>query len=184
MAAGFVMFIIGFMGEKHHLYTELHTSETGSEGLLVEYYKELPFTKEKFVDQIIVYVSWLAAYFIRFEQLEDGLSTMVGPRGVKLSGGQKQRTATARMLVTNADLLVFDDVSSALDTDTEQVLWQRLASQDTMTSIAVSHRPAAFRRADQIIVLKDGKIDAIGTLEELRYTSAEMQAILQEKDDS
>ena len=52
MAAGFVMFIIGFMGEKHHLYTEIHTSETGSEGLLVEYYKELPFTKEKFVSDV------------------------------------------------------------------------------------------------------------------------------------
>lgn len=59
-------------------------------------------------------------------ELEKGLDTVVGPRGVKLSGGQAQRTAAARMLVRDPDLLVFDDLSSALDVETERLLWERL----------------------------------------------------------
>ena len=58
--------------------------------------------------------------------LEDGLDTLVGPRGVRLSGGQIQRAAAARMFVRDAELLVFDDLSSALDVETERTLWERL----------------------------------------------------------
>ena len=60
------------------------------------------------------------------ERMEQGLETMVGARGVKLSGGQVQRSAAARMLATEAELLVFDDLSSALDLHTEAELWRRL----------------------------------------------------------
>ena len=60
------------------------------------------------------------------DELEEGLETKVGPRGVKLSGGQIQRTAAARMLIRNPELLVFDDLSSALDVETERLLWERL----------------------------------------------------------
>ena len=59
-------------------------------------------------------------------ELESGLDTLVGPRGVRLSGGQAQRTAAARMFVRDSELLVFDDLSSALDVATEQTLWERL----------------------------------------------------------
>ena len=89
--------------------------------------------------------------------LENGLATLVGPRGVKLSGGQMQRTAAARMLVREPELLVFDDLSSALDVETEQTLWQRIFEGQTATCLVVSHRRAALRRADHIIVLKDGQ---------------------------
>ena len=58
--------------------------------------------------------------------LEKGLDTLVGPRGVRLSGGQVQRSAAARMFVRDPELLVFDDLSSALDVETEQLLWKRL----------------------------------------------------------
>ncbi|MBV7338342.1 ABC transporter ATP-binding protein/permease [Chloroflexi bacterium TSY] len=89
-----------------------------------------------------------------------GLDTLVGPRGVRLSGGQIQRTAVARMLVRHPQLLAIDDLSSALDVETEQQLWKRLFaisdgdSRYRPTCLVVSHRQAALQRADQIIVLK------------------------------
>lgn len=112
--------------------------------------------------------------------LEEGLETVVGPRGVKLSGGQIQRTAAARMFVRNADLLVFDDLSSALDVETEQLLWERLAARpERPTCLVVSHRRAALRRADQIILLKEGKVIDQGILDELLVRSAEMRTLWQ-----
>ncbi|MEZ4865841.1 MAG: ABC transporter ATP-binding protein [Caldilineaceae bacterium] len=109
-------------------------------------------------------------------QLEQGLETVVGPRGVKLSGGQIQRTAAARMFVREPELMVFDDLSSALDVETEKTLWQRLAAWKTdgrsaMTYLVVSHRRAALQQANQILVLEEGRVVAQGTLNALLQTS-------------
>jgi len=111
-------------------------------------------------------------------QLERGLDTLLGAKGVKLSGGQRQRTAAARMYVREPELLVLDDLSSALDVETERALWERLFSgKNRSTCLAVSHRRPALRRADQILVLVDGRVEAEGTLEELLESSQEMRDI-------
>ena len=107
--------------------------------------------------------------------LERGLDTMIGPRGVKLSGGQVQRTAAARMLVREAELYVCDDLSSALDVETENALWDRVFAKRRGAFLVVSHRRPALQRADQIIVLKGGRVEAVGTLDELLSSCEEMR---------
>ncbi|MBE0636299.1 ABC transporter ATP-binding protein [Candidatus Bipolaricaulota bacterium] len=109
--------------------------------------------------------------------LQAGLDTMIGAKGVKLSGGQRQRTAAARMFIRDPELLVFDDLSSALDVETENLLWDRTFSRGDRTALVVSHRRPALERADRIILLKDGAIEGIGALGDLMAKHEEMRSL-------
>jgi ATP-binding cassette subfamily B protein len=99
----------------------------------------------------------LAAVRADIDEMPDGVNTLIGPRGLRLSGGQRQRVATARALVHSPELVVLDDLSSALDIETELQLWSNLSAAG-ITVLAVSHRAVAFDRADQVLRLEDGRL--------------------------
>ena len=108
----------------------------------------------------------LADGFIR--ELPLGYSSVVGERGVKLSGGQRQRLAIARALLKNAPILILDEATSHLDTESEMLVQQALANlMAERTVIVIAHRLSTIRRADKIIVLENGRIVETGTHEDL-----------------
>ena len=100
-------------------------------------------------------------------EMKDAENTVIGERGVGLSGGQKQRITIARALARNTPVLVLDDSTSALDTETEQDIQQVLEGLHGMTKIIIGHRISSVRKADKIIVLDGGRIVEEGTHEEL-----------------
>lgn len=116
----------------------------------------------------------LAAVDDDVADMADGLATLVGPRGMRLSGGQAQRTAAARALVRTPDLLVVDDLASALDPRTEARLWSAIAGLPS-ACLAVSHRRAVLERADHIVVLDEGRVAGVGPLAELLEECAALQ---------
>jgi ATP-binding cassette subfamily B protein len=108
-------------------------------------------------DSALMQAFELAAIADDIAEMPEGSATLIGPRGLRLSGGQRQRLATARALVHDPELVVLDDLSSALDVETEVRLWTNLADAG-MTVIAVSHRAVAFERADQVLRLHAGRL--------------------------
>jgi ATP-binding cassette subfamily B protein len=108
-------------------------------------------------DDDVVRALRLAAVETDIAEMPDRARTMIGPRGLRLSGGQRQRVAAARALVQNPELLVLDDLSSALDVETEIELWSNL-SRAGVTVLAVSHRRVALERADQVLTLEQGRL--------------------------
>jgi ATP-binding cassette, subfamily B, bacterial len=125
----------------------------------------------------------LATFDQDLAAMPDGLETIIGPKGMRLSGGQLQRAAAARMFIRQPDLLVFDDLSSALDLETEQTLWSHLFNLNssptlprshaptlpswTPTCLVVSHRRPVLQRADRILLLNNGSIEMEGTFADL-----------------
>ncbi len=101
-------------------------------------------------------------------QLPDAYQTIVGERGIKLSGGQRQRLSIARAILKNAPILILDEATSAVDTETERAIQQSLNQlTEGKTALIIAHRLSTLRHANEIIVLKDGNIAESGTHEAL-----------------
>jgi ATP-binding cassette subfamily B protein len=104
--------------------------------------------------------------FVR--DLPDGYDTRIGERGVKLSGGQRQRLAIARALLNDPAIIVFDEATSDVDTETEELIQESLARLvEERTAFVIAHRLSTIKDADRVVVLEDGRIVERGTHEEL-----------------
>ncbi len=110
-----------------------------------------------------------AAYVDEFtERFEDGLDTLIGERGIKLSGGQRQRIAIARAILADPRILILDEATSNLDTESEALIQKSLARlTEGRTTFIIAHRLSTIRKADQILVVESGAIVERGTHEEL-----------------
>ncbi len=112
-----------------------------------------------------VEAAWVAEFADRFE---DGLDTIIGERGVKLSGGQRQRVAIARAILADPRILILDEATSSLDTESEKYIQQSLQKlMRGRTTFVIAHRLSTIRLADQILVIENGRIAERGTHDEL-----------------
>ncbi len=113
-----------------------------------------------------------AAYVDEFtDRFEDGLETLIGERGVKLSGGQRQRIAIARAVLANPKILILDEATSNLDTESEALIQKSLATlTEGRTTFVIAHRLSTIRKANQILVIENGRIAEQGTHDELIAT--------------
>jgi ATP-binding cassette, subfamily B, bacterial len=172
------------VGDPAHFFTPPHSSYTAQvPRLFSETLRDNVLFGEAAEDRLPQAME-LAAMGPDLAALEKGLDTLVGTRGVKLSGGQLQRAGAARMFARGADLLIFDDLSSALDVATERQLWESLSREREATCLVVSHRRPALRRATRILLMSEGRIIASGPLEELLASSAEMRRLWAEEEES
>jgi len=120
-------------------------------------------TKEELIQAVS------AAHVNEFtDRFEDGLNTLIGERGVKLSGGQRQRVAIARAILADPQILVLDEATSNLDTESELFIQESLAKlMEGRTTFVIAHRLSTIRQADQILVVEEGKIAERGTHDDL-----------------
>ena len=101
-------------------------------------------------------------------EFNKGYDTILGERGITLSGGQKQRVSIARAIIKNPQIVLFDDCLSAVDTETEEEIFNKLNKISShKTSVVVSHRASSAKNASHIIILDEGKILEEGSHEEL-----------------
>ncbi|WP_298778570.1 ABC transporter ATP-binding protein [uncultured Polaribacter sp.] len=110
-----------------------------------------------------------AAYVNEFtDRFDDGLDTLIGERGVKLSGGQRQRLAIARAILANPKIIILDEATSSLDTESESLIQKSLSELvKDRTTIVIAHRLSTIKQADQILVIESGNIAERGTHDEL-----------------
>lgn len=119
--------------------------------------------------EIQVQAAVKAAYVNEFtDRFEDGLETLIGERGVKLSGGQRQRIAIARAILADPKIIILDEATSNLDTESEALIQKSLAElTKNRTTIVIAHRLSTIRKADQILVIENGRIAERGNHDEL-----------------
>lgn len=110
-----------------------------------------------------------AAYVNEFtDRFDEGLDTLIGERGVKLSGGQRQRIAIARAVLANPKVLILDEATSNLDTESEALIQKSLSELTKgRTTFIIAHRLSTIRKADQILVIENGRIAEQGTHDDL-----------------
>ena len=117
-------------------------------------------------------------------RMKDGLDTMVSESGSNLSGGQKQMMGIARALLTDAEYIIFDEATSAVDPESETIIWQcieKLSKKRTL--IIISHRLSAIRNADQIIVLQSGVVEEVGNHEQLMKNHGLYRTLVEEQNE-
>jgi ATP-binding cassette, subfamily B, multidrug efflux pump len=120
------------------------------------------------VEEHILEATEIASLSGEIQSFPHTYETMVGERGITLSGGQKQRTSIARAILRQPKILILDDALSSVDTDTEEKILRRLREvMSRRTAILISHRVSTVKNADQIIVLREGRIIERGTHDEL-----------------
>jgi len=121
--------------------------------------ENLTFGRQDASDEDIRFAAEVAQFNEAVAEMPDGYDTLLGERGVNLSGGQKQRLAIARAVIRDPRILILDDALSSVDTHTEEQILHRLKEvMATRTSVIISHRVSTVRHADQIIVVKNGRI--------------------------
>lgn len=140
--------------------------------------RNIAMVDESIAMEEIIEASRAAHLAEAIENFSEGYETFVGERGVTLSGGQKQRTAIARAFVQKAPIMIFDDSLSAVDTETDAKIRASLEQRfGRATIIIISHRITTLSKADQVVVLENGKISERGTPAELRTAGGTYQKI-------
>ena len=134
-------------------------------------YRNIEFGRENVTENEVINASKVANAHDFIMELENGYDTNIGDQGNKLSGGQKQRVSIARAILKNPPLLILDEATSSLDTESEKLVKDALYNlMNNRTSIIIAHRLSTVRRADKIVVLHDGQIREIGTHNDLIKT--------------
>ncbi len=130
--------------------------------------ENIQFGRPGSTEQEIVAAAQVANAHEYIMQLPDGYETLIGERGVKLSGGQRQRLAIARAVLKDAPILILDEATSSVDTETELLIQQALERLMVgRTTVVIAHRLSTVRNADKIVVLQDGRIVEQGTHDDL-----------------
>ncbi len=141
--------------------------------------ENLRFAKPDATDEELINAAKIAQIHDSLAALPEGYDTIVGDRGYRFSGGEKQRLALARTILRNPPVLLLDEATSALDTKTERAMEAALANlSKDRTTITIAHRLSTIRRADQIVVLQQGRIVERGTHEELERLNGVYAALI------
>ena len=130
--------------------------------------ENIRYARQDATDEEVIHAAKLAHAHEFIEKLSHGYQTMVGERGIKLSGGERQRVAIARAILKNAPILILDEATSSLDSESEMLIQDALSTlMKGRTTIVVAHRLSTIMAMDRIVVIKDGLIIEEGKHEEL-----------------